>query len=680
MTPSKTEELKVAANDCFVLGDWAEAENIYRQAMVRIDALDDDDKNREENILLMMDYARLLYLKERNLESRALSDRVLSMLDSSFPNSTLLKVESYLRMAETLSFFEELDETLNYLNEAEKLCESLEGEKRAILVTILSTHAAYVLSNEESDKFSEAESLIERAEKIVAELGIESGEDLANYFSTRAICIQLKGEIDAAQKYYLLALEALKETPLSPCFGEACFGYATLRATDSKFSESLSFLEEKIKEKEVELGQDHPILKRAISALALTYSACGELNEAELQAQRYNRIVEMMGNPGGELKIDCLRILIDILQQQSRFSEAQVLLARANDLAESMGNQVIQVRLTMDLARLKLDLGEFRDSVELYEKSLALTKKLKGPDHFETAICLGLLGNAYFAVQDFEKAEDYIRQSIKLSSQQEEFFGNLLGSDNYRYLGLVCLQQNKLEEAEDAFLKALSMLETTDMDNTLQVAETLKYMGELYEIKEEYELARQNYEKALALVKEILGENNFEVADYISCLADISRKKSQYKEAELLYEKALAIFEDTLGPSHPRTCILLQRFGEVSIEQNKYDQAETYFARALSRMEQTLGSNHPDVGYTSYCLGATYHWKELPARAEKFYRKALKIKEEQLGRKHADLATIIEPLIDVLNRQGKQSEANVLNRRMIEITGYDPASSGKEND
>ncbi|MCA9817323.1 MAG: tetratricopeptide repeat protein, partial [Cyanobacteria bacterium HKST-UBA01] len=96
-----------------------------------------------------------------------------------------------------------------------------------------------------------------------------------------------------------------------------------------------------------------------------------------------------------------------------------------------------------------------------------------------------------------------------------------------------------------------------------------------------------------------------------------------------------------------------------------------YFVKTLTRMEQTLGSNHPDVGYTSYCLGATYHWKSMPSRAESYYKKALSIKEEQLGLKHHDLATILEPLIDVLNSQGKQAEAGSYNRRMNELTGYD---------
>ena len=38
-----------------------------------------------------------------------------------------------------------------------------------------------------------------------------------------------------------------------------------------------------------------------------------------------------------------------------------------------------------------------------------------------------------------------------------------------------------VEEAEDAFLKALSFLETTKMEETLQACETLRNMGELYE-------------------------------------------------------------------------------------------------------------------------------------------------------------------------------------------------------
>lgn len=670
MTTNTISDLKEKANESFLAGEWQESENYYKKALLEIDSSDKNVENRE-SIELMMDYSNLLSLKERNDDCKEICLNILEKLDRNFSEDKDSYLKTLLKLAESLSFYGETESSLIHLEKAKSIAGSRKNPDDDLRATILATYAAFILSNEGHNRFSEVESLIAEAENVLKSSGITSGEALANVLSTKAIFIQLKGELEESQKLYLEALSAIEEHPLSPSFGESCFGYATLRATDSRFSESLSFLEENIQSKEKSIGKNHPILKRAISALALTYSACGELDEAEAQAQRYNQIVEMMGNPGGELKIDCLRILIDILEQQSRFSEAQALLTRANDIAESIGNESTQVQLKMDLARLKLDLGDFQESVRLYENALELTIRNRGENHFETAICLGVLGNAYFANHDYDKAESAIRKSILLSSQQEEFFSNLLGADNYRYLGLICLQQNKLEEAEDSFLKALSFLETTKMEETLQACETLRNMGELYEVKEEFNLAKLNYQRALDLARKILGDNNFEVADYMSYLADISRKQESTNEAEELYNKALTVYEDTVGPIHPRTCTLLQRLGEFYIEQENFDNAEEYFSKALTRMEQTLGTNHPDVGYTSYCLGATYHWKEQPGKAEKYYRKALSIKETQLGKTHKELAKIVEPLIDVLQSQGKHDEAHSLNRRMIEITGYD---------
>lgn len=670
MTSENIESLNEKANRCFMSGDWARSEELFLSAIEEFKSLKEDQVPNLKEVILLLDFAKLLSQKERNDDCLNVLKKALSILDKDYPDQLNLRIQANIRMAETLSFYEDIDETMNFLDKARELVEIEPDRFQSNLVSILSTSAAFVLSNENPEKHLKAEVFLQEAEALIAANSIASGEDLCNFHSTRAISLQLKGCVEEAQKYYIKALDCIEDELDSPGFGEACFGYATLRATDSKFRESLDFLKQRISARELKIGKDHPILKRAISALALTYSACGQLDEAEIEAQRYNQVVEMMGNPGVELKIDCLRILIDILQQQSRFSEAQALITRANDLAESIGNKAVQVRLLMDLARLKLDLGDFQDAVDLYKKALNLTLEIKGEDHFETAICLGLLGNAYFATHDYEEAEKNIKKSIALSSKQEEFFGNLLGADNFRYLGLVCLQQNKLDEAEDAFLKALAMLESTDMEETLQLAETLKNMGELYEAKGELEEAKRHFENALALVRKILGDCNFEVADYITCLADIARKQKSFKEAEDLYNQALEIFESTLGPGHPRTCLVLQRFGEISIEQSNYDEAEKFFESALKKMEQTLGTNHPDVGYTSYCLGATYHWKEMPSRAEKYYRKALAIKEVQLGYKHTDLVTIIEPLIDVLVSQGKHNDANTFNKRMIDITGY----------
>ncbi|MBZ0189703.1 MAG: tetratricopeptide repeat protein, partial [Candidatus Obscuribacterales bacterium] len=495
MSTLNIDSLKTKAKEEFETGLWKEAEGSYCLAMKTI-----DDNNAEitiESIKVMIDFSRLLYLKERKQECKELCIKIADLLGRNFADDIELKIEALLNLLDALSFFEGREYSDQIIKEATELARNRAKPGDRLLASVLCSSAAVALSHDDNDRFEEAEALIDEAAAILEVEQIEDGEELANVLSARAICEQLKGNVETAEACYQKALISVENSPLSPIFSEACFGYATLRATDSKFSESIIFLEQQIRKKELAIGDDHPILKRAVSALALTYSACGELDEAEVQAQRYNRIVEMMGDPGPELRIDCLRILVDILQQQSRFSEAQALLTRAYDIADTIKDEGLNVRLLMDLARLKLDLGLFPEAVSMYERALAITTRLKGPDHFETAMCLGLLGNAYFAVREYEKAEKTIKKSIKLCGKQEEFFGSLLSADNYRYLGLVCLQQKKFDQAEDALLKALSVLSSTGMESTLHAAETQKNLGELYDARGDSETAKFHFERAL---------------------------------------------------------------------------------------------------------------------------------------------------------------------------------------
>jgi len=668
MTPTEIESLRTRAREEFEKGLWKESEATYSQLVG--DGQSDENADMD-TVRTMIDYSRLLYLKERKQECKELCIRIVDLLENSFPEEIELKIEAMLNLLDALSFYEGRDYSDRIIKEATDLARSRTNPEDRLLASVLCSAAAVALSHDDRERFSDAESLIDEAAEILALEPVTEGEEYANMLSARAICEQLKGNVEFAERCYQESLAALDNYPLSPVFSEACFGYATLRATDSKFAESIVFLEQQIKSREMKIGYDHPILKRAVSALALTYSACGELDEAEIQAQRYNKMVEMMGNPGPELRIDCLRILVDILQQQSRFSEAQALLTRAYDIADTIKDEGVNVRLLMDLARLKLDLGLFPEAVNMYERALSITRRLKGPEHFETAMCLGLLGNAYFAVRDYERAESTIAESIELCGKQEEFFGSLLSADNYRYLGLVRLQQKKFDDAEDALLKALSVLSSTGMESTLHAAETQKNLGELYDARGDSATAKFHFERALDLAKDILGPNNFEIADYLLYLADIFRREDDYTEAEKLYNQALSILEKTLGPGHPRTCTLLQRFGEIAIERSNFKDAEGYFEQALMRLEQTLGTSHPDVGYTCYCLGATYHWLKEFTRAERYYRRALDIKEQQLGQEHKDLATIIEPLIEILFHLHREAEANSFQRRLNQLTSYD---------
>lgn len=647
-------------------GVWDKAEEAFSDALKEV--RNEDGAVDLKYVQLMLDLAELLILKERKSDCKTLLNETIELLEKSYPDEKSLLLDASLAYVDALSMCDQFEDANPYIVKALELSDTPEGLKNGKYVQALATRAAGYLAQEE---FENAEPVIEEALEVCTANSITEGEAVCVTMLLKGLYLHLSGQLEESENVFRKAIESVAKDDYSRSFQDVCFGFTTLLISQSRFPDAISFLNEEIDRREKKTCRDHPLLKRAITSLAVANAAYGDLDEAEVQAQRYLRLVESMGNAGSELRIDCLRCLIDILVEQSRYPEVEVLLNRANDILENVADDYIKANLISDLARLKVELGQYEEAERLCTRALALTRQMKGDDHLETAMCLSILGSAYFSNRKIKEAEEAYREAIALIEQHHHFFTSFVGAENYRNLGIILTQIGKHEEAEEMFLKILAFHAKNPGSLKVQVAETHRNLGELYEVQNKNHEALNQYELAFKIAENIYGPENNELSDYICYLADIHRKQHRFDEAETLYKQALSILENTLGPQHPKTCTLLQRFGEMAIEKGEYANAEQYFNSALLRLEQTLGTIHPEIGYTCYCLGAAYHWQEKLPQAEKCYKRALEIKEKQLGPNHKDLANIIEPLIDILNHQGRSTEASALHRRMNELSSYD---------
>lgn len=665
--PETIEKSWQSGKQHFLDGNWKASEEAYIAAM--------EMAMNEEGVLidrkyipLMLELAELFILKERKMDSRAILQDAIDIIDYNFPEENDHLLDACLSYIDALSMCDDFSEAEPYIERAIQLANTPEHHKDGKYIQALTTRAASHLALEQ---FENAGPLVEQCMELCTTHGIESGDAACSALLFKGLLLHLGGSVEEAEEAFLKGLETVRNETYSRSFQDVCFGYTTLLISQSRFTDAIAFLNKEIEEREAKTSREHPLLKRAIASLAIANAAYGDLGEAEVHAQRYHRLVEMMGEAGSELRIDCLRTLVDILVEQSRYSEAEVLLNRANDILESLEDNYIKATLLSDVARLKVELGQYDEAEALCKRALALTEEMKGEEHIETAMCLSILGSAYFSNRKIDEAEATYRKAIQLIEKHHHFFTSFVGAENYRNLGIILTQQKKFEEAEAMFLKILAHHEKNNGPLQVQMAETHRNLGELFEAQRKNHEAIGQYQLALSIAKSIFGPENSEVSDYICFVADIHRKDSRFTEAEDLYKQALKLLENTLGPQHPKTCTLLQRFGEMAIEKKEFPVAEEYFTAALLRLEQTLGTTHPEIGYTCYCLAAAYHWQEKLPKAEEFYKRALAIKEKQLGKTHKDLGNIIEPLIDILKHQGKVAEAATFQRRINEIDSYD---------
>ncbi len=80
---------------------------------------------------------------------------------------------------------------------------------------------------------------------------------------------------------------------------------------------------------------------------------------------------------------------------------------------------------------------------------------------------------------------------------------------------------------------------------------------------------------------------------------------------------------------------------------NKYDSAIVEAEKALEVAEKNVGSDHPDVATSLNNLAELYQKQGQYARAEPLCKRALEIREKTLGPEHPDVAQSLNDLASI---------------------------------
>jgi tetratricopeptide (TPR) repeat protein len=102
------------------------------------------------------------------------------------------------------------------------------------------------------------------------------------------------------------------------------------------------------------------------------------------------------------------------------------------------------------------------------------------------------------------------------------------------------------------------------------------------------EEAQVLYERALATREKTLGENHLLTAASLNDLGNALYSQGKYEEARPLYERALAIREEQLDEGDPATGTGLSNLGNLLYMQGKYEEARPLYERALAICEKKL--------------------------------------------------------------------------------------------
>jgi CHAT domain-containing protein/tetratricopeptide (TPR) repeat protein len=304
-----------------------------------------------------------------------------------------------------------------------------------------------------------------------------------------------------------------------------------------------------------------------------------------------------------------------------------ILAAPANQTLLALNRQVVQLRQA----------GKYAEAIPIAQRALALTERLRGPDHPDLSTRLNHLASLFVPQGRYAEAEPLWKRSLAIREKalgpEHPHLSTSLDNLAYYYVS-----KGRYGEAEPLLKRSLAIREKALSPGHPDVGTSLNNLAAVYEAQARYADAEPLWKRSLAMAEKVLGAEHPEVAQSLDNLAQPYREQGRYADAEPLLKRSLAIRKKALGPEHPAVSASLNNLAELYRKQARYAEAEPLLKRSLAVRETVLGPEHPDVGASLNDLAALHLMQGEWSRAADYLRRGSSLTVRRAKRETVDRA------------------------------------------
>ncbi|KAK5087751.1 hypothetical protein LTR05_001966 [Lithohypha guttulata] len=160
-------------------------------------------------------------------------------------------------------------------------------------------------------------------------------------------------------------------------------------------------------------------------------------------------------------------------------------------------------------------------------------------------------------------------------------------------LAEILSQQIQYSAAEQMYVRALAGKEKALEAGHTSILDTVNNLGLLYMDQGKLDKAEQMHVRALAGRETALGPDHTSTLDTVNNLGVLYMDQGKLDEVEQMYIRALAGYETALGPDHTSTLATVRNLGLLRERQGRLTEAEPLYQRALAGYQKRLGREHP---------------------------------------------------------------------------------------
>ena len=333
--------------------------------------------------------------------------------------------------------------------------------------------------------------------------------------------------------------------------------------------------------------------------------------------------------------------------------------AFAENIASYFVEEEDQKKLTTLYARggLGLDyLGNYAQALSWDQKALAISEKVLGTEHPDTATIYNNIGEVYRAQGSYPLALEWYRKALAIREKAPDT-DHPNTATTYNNIALVYKAQGDYPLALEWYRKALGIIEKVLGTDHPDTATTYNNIALVYQVQGDYPLALEWYQKALGIREKALGTDHPDTAATYNNIASVYQAQGDYPLALKWYQKDLAISEKVLGTDHPDTATTYNNIAVVYKAQGDYPLAQKWHQKALAIREKVLGTDHPDTATTYNNIALVYHAQGAFDEALQWSLKDLEICEKRLGPNHPDTAIAYGTIAQIYTGKNQISDA-----------------------
>ena len=329
---------------------------------------------------------------------------------------------------------------------------------------------------------------------------------------------------------------------------------------------------------------DRPSIQAALmNTIGRVYFNLGEYDQSIRMLEEALRVRRAEQGDNGP---DVARVRNDLAATLTRAAEYE----RARGLLEEalaanraqFGADSAEVALTeYNLAELHLAAGDPAAAERDARSSVAIFAGLGDEYAVELAESRGMLARVLQWRNELAEAEQLLRQALELVREQ-------LGDDHplrayyTQNLAVVLQARGELDAAERMYGEAIDVTRKVLGEEHSLLGETLVMQGRLLHDREQYGPAEDAFRDALRVHRAARGESHPFVGYDLVSLGMLLHDTGRLAEAEEHMRHALDIYEASLGPEHQYIASALTELGAVLNDAGRGDEATPLLERAVA--------------------------------------------------------------------------------------------------